>query len=170
MDRAVGEEFNRLSERNRFIPGLRTWLGFRQTSVTYDRQERAAGAPKQTLRRLVRYAMDGMISFSYRPLRAATWMGFVVSGVCFVLAVYYLVTFFTHGKQAGSGFTTIILCLLFLGGVQLITMGILGEYVGRIHEEVKRRPLYVVGERVGIGAHRGEEQLGAEVVGAGRGE
>ena len=154
MDRTVVEEFNRLPERNRFIPGLRSWLGFKQTSVLYDRQDRAAGKPKQTLRRLLRYAMDGMISFSFKPLRAATWLGFVVSAVAFLLGVYYFIDFFASGKQAGSGFTTIILCVLFLGGIQLITIGILGEYIGRIYEEVKQRPLYVVKERMGFGRAR----------------
>src|SRR4051812_7650422 len=80
MDRAVVDEFNKLPEHNRFIPGLRTWLGFKQTSVLYDRHDRAGGAPKQTLSRLVRYALDGMFSFSNRPLRAATYSGFFVSG------------------------------------------------------------------------------------------
>ena len=150
MDRVVVDEFNKLPEHNRFIPGLRTWLGFKQASVLYDRQDRAGGAPKQSLRRLIGYALDGMISFSNKPLRAATYSGFVVSFVAFLLAVYYFVTFFAFDKQAGSGFTTIILCVLFLGGVQLICVGILGEYVGRIYEEVKRRPLYVVRETMGF--------------------
>jgi dolichol-phosphate mannosyltransferase len=150
MDRAVVDEFNKLPEHNRFIPGLRSWLGFRQTSVLYDRDDRAAGAPKQTLPRLVAYALDGMFSFSNKPLRAATYCGFLVSGVAFLLALYYFVTFFAFDKEPGSGFTTIILCVLFLGGVQLITIGILGEYVGRVYEEVKRRPLYVVRERIGF--------------------
>jgi dolichol-phosphate mannosyltransferase len=150
MDRAVVDEFNKLPEHNRFIPGLRTWLGFKQASVPYDRADRAAGAPKQSLRKLIGYALDGMISFSNKPLRAATYFGFAVSVVAFLLAVYYFVTFFAFHKQAGSGFTTIILCVLFLGGVQLITIGILGEYVGRVYEEVKCRPLYVVREAVGF--------------------
>jgi polyisoprenyl-phosphate glycosyltransferase len=148
MSRRVVDEFNKLPERNRFIPGLRSWLGFNTTSVLYDRNDRAAGKPKQTFRRLLRYAMDGMISFSFKPLRAATWLGFIVSLVAFLLGVYYFIDFFARHKQAGSGFTTIILCVLFLGGVQLITIGILGEYVGRIYEEVKQRPLYVVKERI----------------------
>ena len=152
MDRAVVDEFNKLPERNRFIPGLRSWLGFSQTSVLYDRNDRAAGSPKQTLRRLIHYAMDAIFSFSYKPLRAATYLGLVVSSVAFVLAAFYFVTFFLFHKQAGSGFTTIILAVLFLGGVQLICVGILGEYVGRIYEEVKQRPLYVVEERVGFEA------------------
>src|SRR5256885_11560573 len=120
MDRRVVTEFNKLPERNRFIPGLRSWLGFNQASVLYDRQDRAAGKPKQTLRRLIRYAMDGMISFSYKPLRAATYVGFLVSIFAFGMAVFYLVSFFTFHKRAGTGFTTTIICVLFLGGVQLI--------------------------------------------------
>jgi dolichol-phosphate mannosyltransferase len=159
MSRAVVDEFNKLPERNRFIPGLRSWLGFKTTSVPYDRNDRAAGKPKQTLRRLLRYAMDGMISFSFKPLRAATWLGFIVSLVAFLLGVYYFIDFFARHKQPGSGFTTIILCVLFLGGVQLITIGILGEYVGRIYEEVKQRPLYIVKDRINF-ADRRERRAG----------
>jgi polyisoprenyl-phosphate glycosyltransferase len=150
MDRAVVDQFNRLPERNRFIPGLRTWLGFRQTSVYYDRHERATGTAKQSFRRLVRYALDGMISFSYKPLRAATYMGFCVSALTLLMGIYYLATFFLFHKQAGSGFTTVILCVLFLGSVQLICVGILGEYIGRIYEEIKQRPLYIVQEKLGV--------------------
>jgi glycosyltransferase involved in cell wall biosynthesis len=151
MDRAVVDEFNRLPERNRFIPGLRNWLGFKQGSVLYDRQERGAGKPKQTLSALLRYATDAMVSFSYKPLRWVTWSGFIVSGLTFLLAIYYLVEFIAkRGRTFGSGFTTIIMCVLFLGGVQLISIGILGEYIGRIYEEVKQRPLYVVRETLGV--------------------
>jgi polyisoprenyl-phosphate glycosyltransferase len=149
MDRAVVEHFDRLPERNRFIPGLRHWLGFRRASVMYDREERAAGKPKQTLGRLFRYAADGMISFSYKPLRAVTWLGFLISLGAFLLAVYYFVDFFVQHKPL-TGFTTTIIIVLFLGGVQLVSVGILGEYIGRIYEEVKQRPLYVVSEALGI--------------------
>jgi polyisoprenyl-phosphate glycosyltransferase len=149
MDRSVVAEFNRLEERNRFIPGLRAWLGFRQASVAYDRAERTTGKPKQSFAHLVRYAMDGIISFSYKPLRAATYLGFVVSIGAAILGVWYFVTFFTMHKQI-TGFTTIIVCVLFLGGVQLVCVGILGEYIGRIYEEVKRRPLYVVKDTHGL--------------------
>ena len=150
LDRAVVEQFNHLPERNRFIPGLRSWLGFRTATVEYDRQDRAAGKPKQTLRRLFHYAADAIFSFSYKPLRVATYVGFLASVFSFLLAIYYFVTFFYFKKQAGSGFTTIIICTLFLGGVQLICLGILGEYVARIYEEVKQRPLYVVAEKLGF--------------------
>ena len=149
MDRKVVNEFNRLPERNRFIPGLRRWLGFKQTSVLYDRQDRAAGKPKQSLRRLIHYAMDAMFSFSYKPLRAATYLGFIFSITSFMLAVFYVITFFLWHKKI-DGFTTTITSVLFLGGVQLICMGILGEYIGRVYEEVKQRPLYIVAERLGI--------------------
>lgn len=151
MDRVVVEKFNRLPERNRFIPGLRGWLGFKQGSVLYDRQDRAAGAPKQTFSRLFRYATDAMFSFSYKPLRWVTKLGMMVSIVTFLLAVFYLVQFIaTRGSTYGSGFTTIIMCMLFLGGVQLVAIGILGEYIARIYEEVKQRPLYVVRDVAGI--------------------
>jgi dolichol-phosphate mannosyltransferase len=150
MDRRVVDEFNKLPERNRFIPGLRSWLGFRQKSVLYDRQDRAAGKPKQTLRKLVRYAMDAIFSFSYRPLRWVTYLGLFVSIATFALALFYLITFFAFHKPYGTGFTTLILSILFLGGVQMIAIGILGEYVGRIYEEIKQRPLYVVRETLGV--------------------
>ena len=149
MDKSVVAEFNRLPERNRFIPGLRSWLGFKQTSVLYDRQDRAAGKPKQSLRRLIHYAMDAMFSFSYKPLRAATYLGFIVSAAAFTLMLFYIATFFIWHKQI-TGFTTTIASVLFLGGVQLICVGILGEYIGRVYEEVKQRPLYVVQDLVGI--------------------
>jgi dolichol-phosphate mannosyltransferase len=149
MDRAVIDEFNKLPERNRFIPGLRSWLGFKQTSVRYDRGDRAAGKPKQSLRKLIHYAADAMVSFSYKPLRAATWLGFLVSLFSFGLAIFYIVTFFAWNKPI-NGFTTEIVSILFLGGVQLISIGILGEYIGRIYEEVKQRPLYIVRERLGL--------------------
>jgi polyisoprenyl-phosphate glycosyltransferase len=151
MDRRVVDEFNKLPERNRFIPGLRSWLGFKQSSVVYDRTDRAAGKPKQTLRRLVHYAMDAIFSFSYRPLRWVTYMGLIVSCITFVLAVFYVAQFiYRRGATYGSGFTTLILSILFLGGVQMIAIGILGEYIGRIYEEIKQRPLYVVQETLGL--------------------
>lgn len=149
MDRTVVNEFNKLPERNRFIPGLRSWLGYKQTSVLYDRADRAAGKPKQTLRNLFNYAVDGMLSFSHKPLRAVVWVGFVVSAISFLLGTYYVIDFFARNKEI-TGFTTTIVCVLFLGGVQLVAIGILGEYIGRIYDEIKQRPLYVVAEKVGF--------------------
>lgn len=150
MDRVVVDEFNKLPEHNRFIPGLRSWLGFRETSVFYDRHDRNAGSPKQTLRRLTAYAMDGLFSFSVKPLRVATWLGVCISAGTLLAILGYLAAYFLQSNPPPRGFTTIILCVLFLGGVQLVCIGILGEYIGRIYEEVKRRPLYVVRERMGF--------------------
>lgn len=151
MDRAVVDQFNQMPERNRYIPGLRHWLGFKQAAVEYDRQGRAGGAPKQTLGRLIRYAMDGMISFSDRPLRVATYFGFACAAIGFGTALFFIVRRLFFNDPAVTGFTTLLTMMMFIGGIQLITIGILGEYVGRIYEEIKQRPLYVVAERVGFG-------------------
>lgn len=150
MDRRVVTEFNKLPERNRFIPGLRAWLGFKQGSIFYDRKDRAAGKPKQTMRRLIKYAMDGMVSFSYKPLRWMTYFGFFVSFVTFMLIPTYFIFALLGLGKIGAGFFTQFIATLFLGGVQLISIGVLGEYVGRIYEEIKQRPLYVVQETLGI--------------------
>jgi dolichol-phosphate mannosyltransferase len=151
MDRRVVDELNKLPERRRFIPGLRSWLGFTQDSVLYDRTERAAGKPKQSLRRLVHYAMDAIFSFSTRPLRWVTWLGIFVSTITFGMAIFYLVRFlYGVGLPYGQGWWSLIFSILFLGGVQMISIGILGEYIGRIYEEIKQRPLYIVRERVGL--------------------
>jgi polyisoprenyl-phosphate glycosyltransferase len=150
MDRAVVDCFNKLPERNRFIPGLRLWLGFKQTAVEYDRQERAQGQPKQTLGRLINYALDGMLSFSTKPLRAATWLGFACAAIGFGTALFFIVRRLFFNDPAVTGFTTLLTMMMFIGGVQLITIGILGEYVGRIYEEMKQRPLYVIAEKLGL--------------------
>jgi dolichol-phosphate mannosyltransferase len=150
MDRRVVDCFNKLPERNRFIPGLRHWLGFKQTAVEYDRQERAKGKPKQTLGRLMNYALDGMLSFGFKPLRAATYLGFACAAVGFVTAIVFIVRRLFFKDPAVTGFTTLLTMMMFIGGVQLVTIGILGEYVGRIYEEIKQRPLYVVAEKLGV--------------------
>ncbi|HYE17131.1 MAG TPA: glycosyltransferase family 2 protein [Tepidisphaeraceae bacterium] len=158
MDRKVVAEFNRLPERNRFIPGLRVWLGFKQGEVEYDRADRAAGEPKQTLGRLIKYAIDGMLSFSTRPLRVATWMGFLCAVVGFGTAIFFVFRRLFFNDPAFTGFTTLLVMMMFIGGIQLIAVGILGEYLGRVYEEVKQRPLYVVGETVGVEGDRGGEE------------
>jgi glycosyltransferase involved in cell wall biosynthesis len=150
MDRTVVEQFNKLPERNRFIPGLRLWLGFKQATVEYDRQERARGRPKQTLGKLIKYATDAMFSFSYKPLRMATYLGFVVAGIGFVTAFFFIIRRLFFKDPAVTGFTTLLTMMMFIGGIQLITIGILGEYIGRIYEEIKQRPLYIVAEKLGV--------------------
>jgi glycosyltransferase involved in cell wall biosynthesis len=144
LGRPAMEAFARLPERHRFFPGLRAWIGFSTADVAYDRQERAAGMPKQTFRRLVRYAVDGFFSFSYLPLRVLTYAGIVVSGLGFALGIFFIVKRLTGMETATTGFTTLVSLVTFLGGIQLIGIGVLGEYLGRVYDEVKQRPIYLV--------------------------
>lgn len=152
LDHKAVLEFNRLTERNRFIPGLRSWIGFEQRVVYYDRPDRVAGAPKQTLRRLMRYALDGVFSFSYKPLRLMTYSGLCTSIIGFGIACTFALKRLLGLETAQTGFTTLVTLVLFLGGVQLIAVGLLGEYIGRIYDEVKQRPLYIVRRRYGLDA------------------
>lgn len=149
VDRQVVGELNQLSERNRFLPGLRSWLGFDVREVEFDREPRAAGTPKQTLPRLIRYGLDAIISFSFKPLRWMTFSGLIISLVAFVLAAVFVVKRLMGVEVAQTGFTTLVTLVLFLGGIQLIGIGLLGEYLGRTYDEVKNRPLYVVRRRYG---------------------
>lgn len=136
--------FNSLEERHRFFPGLRAWIGFTRAEVFYERRERAAGTPAQTLRRLVRYAIDGVLSFSYLPLRLVTFAGVFAAGCGFAVAAFFAVRRLLGLEVAFTGFTTIVTLILFLGGLQLVGLGVLGEYVGRLYDEAKRRPLYLI--------------------------
>jgi dolichol-phosphate mannosyltransferase len=145
LDRRAVNELLRLKERNRFLPGLRSWIGYDQATVMYDRDHRAAGQPKQTIGRLFRYAFDAIFSFSHKPLRAIWTMGFVVSFICIAYALF-LVALRVLNINVVPGFTTPTVAILFLGGIQLISIGILGEYLGRIYDEVKQRPQYVIHE------------------------
>ncbi|HZZ20017.1 MAG TPA: glycosyltransferase family 2 protein [Opitutaceae bacterium] len=144
LGRPALEAFVQLPERHRFFPGLRTWIGFATADVLYDRQERAAGEAKQTFRRLVRYAVDGFFSFSYLPLRFLTYSGMLVSGLGFALGLFFVVKRLLGIETATTGFTTLVSLVTFLGGIQLIGIGILGEYLGRVYDEVKQRPIYLV--------------------------
>jgi len=150
LDRRAAEQLSRFAERNRFFPGLRSWVGFEQGAVYYDRQDRAAGRPKQSLGRLVRYALDAVFSFSYKPLRIMTGAGVMISGAGFVLAAVFVIKRLAGIEIAQTGFTTMITVILFLGGVQLIAVGLLGEYLARIYDEVKQRPLYIVQDLYGF--------------------
>jgi len=146
---AVGA-FNSLPEKHRFFPGLRAWIGFPHGEVSYDRLERAAGTPSVTFSRLVRYALDGLFSFSHLPLRVLTYLGLFIAGCGFAIGAFFVARRLLGVEVAFIGFTTLVTLVLFLGGVQLIGIGVLGEYLGRIYEEVKRRPHYIVRRRVGL--------------------
>lgn len=147
LSRAAVDALNQLPERHRFFPGLRAWVGFATAEVYYDRQERAAGVPQQTFARLVRYAFDGVFSFSYLPLRLLTYTGVFIAGLGFAVGLFFIVRRLIGIEVAQTGFTTLVTLLLFIGGVQLIGIGILGEYLGRVYDEVKRRPQYIVKRR-----------------------
>jgi dolichol-phosphate mannosyltransferase len=156
MDRAVLTAILASKEQVPFVRGLRAWAGFRQTDLSYERDKRAAGEVKYTFRKLVQLGLNGIFSFSTRPLRLATYFGFLVSVTAFLGAIFTLLQriFAAQFARAGlgpvPGFATIVIAILFLGGVQLLCIGILGEYIGRIYENVKGRPLTVIRESVGL--------------------
>ena len=171
MDRRVVEVMNALPEKNRFVRGLRSWSGFRQTGVAYERQSRAAGETKYSFRKLVGLAFDGIVNFSTAPLSLIFGMGVATAFLALLAAAAYLawrivdlpILGYTPGQA--PGFTTLILVILFFSGVQLISIGILGEYLGRIYQETKMRPTYVVKEVRGArgaaaagSAHRAEAE------------
>jgi dolichol-phosphate mannosyltransferase len=167
LDKKVVAVMNALPERNRYLRGLRAWCGFRQASIEFDRGERAAGAPQYTFKKSLHLAMDGMFSFSALPLRLATWLGLAVSACAFVGAVFTLCEKVFAEQFARFGFTpgphgipTLVISILFLGGVQLICLGILGEYIGRIYDEVKARPHWVIRDRAGLEAETVPENHG----------
>lgn len=152
MSRRAVEALKVIRERNRFIRGLAGWIGFPQTSVPFVRDVRQAGETKYSLKTMVRFAFNGIISFSLVPLQLAGYFGFVVSATSFVYLAYAVwLKLFTD--RVVLGWTSVMVAMLFLGGVQLISLGIIGEYLGRIYEEVKQRPLYIIGEAKGFESH-----------------
>jgi glycosyltransferase involved in cell wall biosynthesis len=145
MDRRVVDCLKALPERSRFIRGLRTWIGFRQIGVEYEREQRFAGTPKYTWPKLMKLAVDGLLSFSAIPLRIATVFGFMIS-FCSLLAIIVVLYFKLFTDQAIPGWTATVIPILLLGGIQLLSLGILGEYIAQIFDEVKQRPVYLVND------------------------
>src|SRR4051794_930042 len=148
MDRRALDVLLGMPERNRFLRGMTVWIGFTQAAVPFVRDERTTGVTKYPLRKMLRFSFDAITSFSSAPLQWATFLGFVFSGIAFLAIPLAIVARYTNVYERGVPST--ILIILLLGGIQLITVGIIGEYVGRIYEEVKHRPLYVVGKRVNL--------------------
>jgi dolichol-phosphate mannosyltransferase len=149
MDRRVVTALQSMPERDRFVRGMVAWVGFRQVAVPYRRAPRLAGESKYPLFRMLRFAIDGVTSFSVAPLHAATWIGFASSALALVGVVYALVLrLFTSNWV--TGWTALFIAVLFVGGTQLLALGVIGEYIGRIYAESKRRPLYLVQERLGF--------------------
>lgn len=145
LDRRALDALLSMRERSRFLRGMSVWVGFTQDSVLYDRDPRGAGETKFTLRKMLRFSFDAIASFSYRPLQLATALGFLISAFAFI-AVPVVVVLKLTGNYL-YGFSTVEITMLLLGGIQLITIGMIGEYVGRIFDEVKGRPLYLVRSR-----------------------
>ncbi|MCC7130456.1 MAG: glycosyltransferase family 2 protein [Anaerolineae bacterium] len=143
LDRKVVDVLNRMRERHRFLRGMSVWVGFRQTGVSYKRQARFAGETKYPLKKMVKFAGDAITGFSYFPLQLATYIGFISAGVS-ILAIPIVIILRLIGEQAFFGQATTLIAVLFLGGVQLISLGILGEYIGRLYDEARGRPLYIV--------------------------
>lgn len=148
MDRQALRAFKRLREQNRFIRGLVPWIGFRQVGIPYVAAERHAGHSKYTALKMLRFALDGISSFSYIPLRLSFYIGLVVSLLGFLYTLYALITFAVG--RAVPGWTSLLVVVLVLGGIQMIMLGIVGEYLGRIYTEVKHRPLYILREALGF--------------------
>jgi len=145
ISRRVADELKNLRERNRFMRGMVAWVGYKQIGVKYQRAARAAGTTKYHLRKMVRFANDAILSFSFVPLRLATGFGLLVSISAFAYAVYAV--YLKIGPNVTlPGWASLMVAIVFLGGVQLVCLGILGEYVGRVYDEVKARPLYLVAE------------------------
>jgi polyisoprenyl-phosphate glycosyltransferase len=151
MDRTVVDALLRMPERDRFLRGMVSWVGFRQVAVPYRRAPRFAGMTNYPTMKMLRFAADAVVSFSFAPLRLAVWFGFFAIAVAFLGIAYALVVrLFYDPSHWVRGWASLFVAVLFMGGVQLISLGIIGEYVGRIYGEVKQRPLYFVRERFGF--------------------
>jgi dolichol-phosphate mannosyltransferase len=148
LDRKVVDVIGQMRERHRFLRGMSAWVGFHQTGVEYKRSARYSGETKYPFKRMLKFALDAITSFSYFPLQLATYLGFIAAGLS-ILAIPVVVAMRLAGSQAFFGQATTLIAVLFLGGVQLISLGILGEYIGRLYDEAKGRPLYIVAEAPG---------------------
>jgi dolichol-phosphate mannosyltransferase len=165
VDRRALEAMLALPERSRYLPGIRYWVGFRQTEITYDRPARAAGQPSMTVPKLSKLALDGIFGFSYFPLRLATFLGASACALGAVLVIWVLIErFITH--TAILGWPSLMIAICFLGGAQLVSVGILGEYLGRVFDEVRRRPGFIV-DRVLTGGSAERTPVGTDA-GSGR--
>lgn len=138
------EAIQGLSEQHRFFPGLAAWVGFKQAVVRYHRENRFAGEPKQTWRRLVRYGMDALFSFSYVPLRLMAYCGLGISGLGFAAGLFFALRRLLGQEIAFTGFTTLVILVTFMSGIQLIALGVMGEYLARIYDECKNRPYFIL--------------------------
>jgi glycosyltransferase involved in cell wall biosynthesis len=156
LDRRVVDVLNRMDERARFNKGLFAWVGFRSVGVPYEVAARGEGRSRWHWRQLMRFAIDGLVSFTTIPLRVWSYLGLFVSACAFLFALFILVEALFFGIDA-PGFPTLIISIMLFSGIQLISLGVIGEYLGRVYEEVKGRPLFVVSREIGLGEDRGTQ-------------
>jgi len=150
LDRAVIDALCQIREESRYIRGLVSWIGFTQCPIPYQRAVRRAGETKFPLRKMLRFALDGISSFSEKPLRLSSHLGFLVTVLSLLAAVFIIVRKFVYHDQLIPGWASVMVTVLFMGGIQLLSIGILGEYVGRIFRQSKGRPLYIVAEKINL--------------------
>jgi polyisoprenyl-phosphate glycosyltransferase len=156
LDRRVVEAIKKLPERTRFMKGLFSWVGYKQTAVFFDREPRCAGKTTWSYWKLWNFALDGIISFSFLPLKVWSYVGISISLISLVYALLLVIRTLIFGVDV-PGYASLMVAILFLGGIQLITLGVLGEYLGRVYEEVKGRPLYLVREEYGFEIHNSQD-------------
>jgi glycosyltransferase involved in cell wall biosynthesis len=158
MSRRVVDDLARFQEHHRFIRGLVTWVGYNQTPVLYDRDRRYGGATKFSIGRMITFAFDGITSMSIRPLRLASHLGLLLSMLSGVAMIFLVIYKLSGAPSLVQGWTSLAVAMLFLGGVQLLALGLMGEYLGRIHDEVKQRPAYLIRDRFNLGAPHSERR------------
>jgi polyisoprenyl-phosphate glycosyltransferase len=150
IDKKVCLVLSSIKEKNKFIRGLVAWIGFKQTGIEYEREPRFKGETKYTLKKMIKFASDGILSFSKKPLKLALGLGFITTLLSFLVGVYVLYGYFVSPDSLVKGWVSTFLAILFLGGVQLICIGILGEYIARIYDEVKNRPNYIIDKKINL--------------------
>ncbi|MGF9767784.1 glycosyltransferase family 2 protein [Bacillus albus] len=149
IDRKVADVFNQMTERNRFIRGMMSWVGYRQTYVEYERDERFAGETKYPLKKMIKFASDGIIAFSTKPLRIVMTLG-LLSVLISIIVLLYTITVKIIGTGTQTGWASIMVAITFFSGIQLLGLGIVGQYIARIYDESKNRPIYIVKETINI--------------------
>jgi dolichol-phosphate mannosyltransferase len=149
IDRKVADVFKQMTERNRFVRGMMSWIGFRQSYIEYERDERFAGETKYPLKKMIKFASDGIIAFSSKPLRLVMTLGIISVFVSIIVLLYALIVKLT-GQPVQAGWTSIMVAITFFSGIQLLGLGIVGQYIARIYDESKNRPIYIVKETVNV--------------------
>ena len=148
MDRKVVNALLEIREENRYIRGLISWIGFTQIGIPYDRDSRYAGVTKFNIAKMLRFAFDGITSFSDKPLLISSKIGMIITIISFITMIWLVISKIMNPETSIQGWTSMLVVILFLGGIQLISIGIIGEYIGRIYREAKRRPLYIIADRL----------------------